>query len=96
MQRCPKCGYRDRVDWSWILCSVAFVLLYFASIFGADRIPTSYRTMVFAARFAAFLLFMAGTVWKGLRNKRDRDEYLKLNPSVTDRVKAHIRPTPSQ
>ena len=80
------------MDLPWILSALAFLLLYSASVFALDHAPMSYRIM----GFAAFLLFAAGGVWKGFRNKKDHDEYLKLNPSVTDRVKAHIRPTPGQ
>jgi hypothetical protein len=94
MQRCPKCGYRDRMDVPWILSALAFLLLYSASVFAVDHAPMIYRIMA----LAAFVLFVAGGAWRGFRNKKDKkdhDEYLKLN-SITERVKAHIRPTPSQ
>jgi hypothetical protein len=92
MQRCPKCGYRDRMDLPWILSAVAFLLLYWAFVFAGGHPPMSYRIM----GSAALLLFMAGGIWRGFRNKKNHDEYLKLRPPVTGRVKAHIRPTPSQ
>jgi hypothetical protein len=89
MQICPKCGYCKGVDWPVILWAGAFWMLYVMFIVS---VPRNYRLM----GSAPFFLFLAGTIWGSLRNTKDRSEYLKLNPSVTERVKAHIRPTPSQ
>jgi hypothetical protein len=92
MQKCPKCGYQERADWPAILWVVAFSVLYLVFIVLPVQVPKSYRL----AGLAAFLLFQAGTIWKTLRDKRFRDEYRKLNPTPTDRVKDHLRPSPSQ
>lgn len=90
MQRCPKCGYRDAVNWPMVFWVVAFGLLYIVFILTSDNAPRSYRL----AGLLAYLLFMAGTIWKNFREGRNRREYLKQHPSPTERVKAHIRPSP--
>lgn len=89
MQRCPKCGYRDRVDWPGILWVLAFGFLYLVFVLTAERAPRSYRFM----GFVAFLLFTAGTGWRALRGQKDRSEYLKLNPPVRERVKNQAEPS---
>jgi len=91
MQRCPKCGYREGTDWLSILCIVAVGLLYVAFILVADGGPRDIRAM----GLAAYLFFIAATIWKGLREKRSRKEYLKLHPPVTERMKSHIKPSPA-
>jgi len=88
MQRCPKCGYREGVDWSALLWALAFMLIVFA----ADYAPRNFRVM----EIVAILIFAAGVMWKGFRNRRDYLGYLKLHPSVAERVKDHIRAHPSQ
>jgi hypothetical protein len=92
MQTCPRCGYSRKVDWPVILWMLAFTVLYLVFMITSDHLAKSYRL----AGFAAYFLFWVGIVWKNFKDKKDHDEYLKLNPSVTDRVKAHITPTPSQ
>ena len=99
MQRCPKCGYRDRVDWPAMLWAVAFYFLFVVFLVATDPIPKGYRLLGVPYRLMwapAFFLFLAGTIWKSLRSIKDRNDYLKSNPSVTERVKAHVRPSPSQ
>jgi hypothetical protein len=101
MQRCPKCGYRDRVDWPAILWRVAFGLLYsmllFEFYFGCEHLPRtrSYRLVELVVGSCSCLLFGFGDTWKRLRDKRDRNEYLKQDPSPTERVKNHIKPQTS-
>jgi hypothetical protein len=68
MQKCPKCGYNDGVDWPVILWVVAFGFLYLVFIGAADFAPRSYRLL----GGAAFTLFSAGTVWKALRDRQRR------------------------
>jgi hypothetical protein len=92
MQRCPKCGYREGTDWPGILWAVAFSVLYLVFIVVPDHLPKSYRF----AGLVAFLLFQAGTVWKARREKKYRDEYLRLNPGPAERVKNHLKASPSQ
>ena len=92
MQRCPKCGYREGTDWPGMLLEAAFFVLYLVFIVLPDRVPRGYRFAV----LAAFVLFQTGTVWKGKRERKHREEYLKLNPPQTEHVKAHIKPSPSQ
>jgi hypothetical protein len=89
MWSCPKCGYREKVDWPAILWAVAFTVLYLVFRVTSDHLAKSYRVV----GLAAYLLFWVGNVWKYFKSKKDHDEYLKLNPSVTEGVKAHIRPT---
>jgi len=94
MERCPKCGHREGVDWPAVLCAVAFSILYFVFTFAEYEYhaPKGYRLV----GFAAMLLFIAGNGWRQSRNKRDRREYLKLHPPITERVKDHLKASPSQ
>jgi hypothetical protein len=93
MKRCPKCGYREGFDWPSLLVGLAFLFLYamFTVVVG-DYIPKNYRWMV----MLALLLFLAGEFWKSRREKKCHEEYLKLNPPSTERLKAHIKPSSSQ
>jgi len=86
MQRCPKCGYREGVDWLSILWILAFTFAS-CSFYG----PKSYLL-----RAVASLLFAAGIFWRAVRDSRNYHEYRKLHPIPTDRVKDHLRPSPSQ
>jgi hypothetical protein len=93
VQRCPNCGYREKYDWPAMLLVVAFGVLYIVFIASVELVPRSYRL----GSFAAFLLFLVANTWNGLRNNRNQREYLKLHPpAVTERVKDHIRISPSQ
>ena len=89
MQRCPQCGYREGTDWPGILGTVSVATLYCVFILG-DVTPPSLRLL----GLIAYLVFLAGTWWRVSRDKRNREEYLKPHPSVTERVKDHIRVTP--
>ena len=71
MQRCPKCGYREKYDWPAILTVMAFGLLYvaFVALHGAKN----YQLL----GLVAFLLFLGAGAWNMLRNEKNRREYLK-------------------
>jgi len=70
---------------------LAFLFL-FAMVVVGDYIPKNHRWMV----MLALTLFLAGEFWKSRREKKCREEYLKLNPPSTERLKAHIKPSSSQ
>ena len=68
MQRCPKCGYRDGIDWPWVLAIVAFVVLKLSPEHG------SYRIVGVGATF----LFATAMVWYAIRSLRNyRDTQLR-------------------
>jgi hypothetical protein len=56
-------------------------------MFSADQTSKGWRLIA----MVAVLLLSAGNVWRGFKNKRNRDEYLKLHASPTQRVKDHLR-----
>jgi hypothetical protein len=91
MHQCPKCGYREGTDWPGILWVLAFTALYVIFIIVPDHVPMSYRF----AGLLAFFLFQAGTFWKARREKKNRDEYLKLNLGPAERVKNHLKTDPA-
>ncbi len=91
MQRCPKCGYRE-IDWPGLLIVVAFGFLYVVFIVTADFAPRNYRLV----GSAAFVVYLIAVVWNGIRNARNYREYRRLHPTPTDRVKEHLKPSPSQ
>ena len=74
MQRCPKCGYRERYDWPAILSVIAFGVLYMVFTAVAPQVSRSYRV----SALVAFGLFLAANVWNMLRNEKNRREYLKV------------------
>ena len=74
MQRCPKCGYREKYDWPAILWIVGILYLVFIST-GAPR-GLRFTGLV------AFLLFLVASVWNMIRNERNRRDYLKSEASL--------------
>jgi hypothetical protein len=56
-------------------------------IISADNTPKSWR----AIGLVAYLTFVIGGLCRGMKGKRNRDEYLKLHPSPTQRVKDHLK-----
>ena len=74
MQRCPKCGYRERYDWPAMLSVLAFALLYLVFVAAAPHVSRSYRLLA----LVAFVMFMAASAWNMLRNERNRREYLRV------------------
>jgi hypothetical protein len=91
MQRCPKCGYREGTDWPWILCVVAVSVLYIAFVLAADQQLKSVRL----TGVLAYVLVAAAATWRGLREKRNRKLYSELHPSPTERLKGHIKASPT-
>ena len=79
MQRCPKCGYRERYDWPAMLSVVAFGLLYMVFTAVAPQVSRSYRLWA----LVCFGLFLAANAWNMLRNEKNRREYLKVESMST-------------
>jgi hypothetical protein len=73
VQRCPKCGYREKYDWPAILSVIAFCVLYVG--FGGMEEHVSRNNRLVG--LGAFLLFLAASAWGMLRNEKNRREYLK-------------------
>jgi len=92
MKRCPKCGYKEGIDWPYVLEVVAFGFLLMVFILTADFAPRGYRL----AGLAAFFLFTIAGTWSGIRSARNDREYRKVHPTPVDRVKDHLKPSPSQ
>jgi len=65
MQRCPKCGYTERVDWPGILGVIAFALLLLVWILGNYE-PRELRGW----GVVALILFSASSVWRALKLKK--------------------------
>ena len=86
MQRCPKCGYREGVDWPRGLCGVAFFGLCAPFIFGGNYFPRSLNLVW----IAALVIFSFGDYLRIRREKRNEREYLKAHPSPAERLKSHI------
>ena len=84
MQRCPKCGYRERYDWPAILSVIAFGLLYMVFTAVAPQVSRGYRLLA----LVAFVMFMAASAWNMLRNEKNRRKYLRV-----ESVKAGHRPS---
>ena len=74
MQRCPKCGYRERIDWPGILGVLAFGLLYVVWMLG-NYSPRELRGL----GLAAMVLFVIASIWKVLRIKACRSS-VESNP----------------
>lgn len=88
MQKCPKCGYNEGVDWPTALMIASCSALYIAFLLGTDEAPKGLRMF----GLASYLVFSVGTAWKASRKKRAHDEYLRLHPGPAERLKAHIKP----
>ena len=86
MQQCPKCGYKEGIDWPGILWVISFFALYLLWVLGDYR-PREYRWV----GLGAFLLFNVGFAWMLIRGARNYREHRKLHPPITERVKDHIR-----
>ena len=75
MQRCPKCGYRERYDWPTVLWVVSWGIVGLALILSEGYLPRIYRIWVVTVWLVGVLLFSAGTLWKVYRNKMDDLQY---------------------
>ena len=71
MQRCPRCGYREK-DWPSILIDVAFGTLWCVFM-----MTSGHTLMNLIVGLAAFCTFVAAGTWRGLRDKRNGREYLR-------------------
>jgi hypothetical protein len=92
MQRCPKCGYREGLDWPWILSYIAFAFLDIVFTSSRVHMPRTYWML----GTAACALFLTAMAWREFRNRRTRREYEKLHPPITERLKDHLKTSPSQ
>lgn len=79
MQRCPKCGYRDAIDWPAILGFFAFAILYAVFLMAVE--PSNQNLRVVA--LAAWLVFLAAFLWREMRKRKDELEYFKDHPPAT-------------
>lgn len=70
------------------LWGLAFFVLFVMGFLDEDISTRTREWMV----LASFFLLMVGTIWRGIRTKRNEREYLKLHPPVTERLKDHFRP----
>jgi hypothetical protein len=75
MQRCPKCGYRQRLDWPSVLPGISFCILYVLLMLTEGYLPRVYRIWVDVICFLAFLLFLTGTWWRGYRARMEEIEH---------------------
>jgi hypothetical protein len=64
MQKCPKCGYRERRDWPTILRGLFFYGLCGALILGASR---RFRLIA----LGAMVLFSLVQLWESSRSGRN-------------------------
>jgi hypothetical protein len=75
MQRCPKCGYRDRFDWPAALWAISCGILYLTLLFTEVDVLKISRMWVFVIGFFGFLLFFAGTMWRAYRSRMEDAQY---------------------
>ena len=87
MQNCPRCGYREGVDGPSVLLVIAFGIVYLAFVLAGNSVPMRYRE----AAFVAFFMFLAAGMWRSLKAARNRRDYQKLHPPITERLKDHVR-----
>ena len=80
MQKCPKCGYNEGVDWPGILLIAAFGLVSFTGGFDVPRIAR-------LGSGVSWLLFAAAIIWRSAREDKNRVEHLKLHPPDAERAK---------
>jgi hypothetical protein len=81
MQKCPKCGYNEGLDWPAVLMIVAFVLVSVA----AGGSGASKRVQLSIA--AGMFLFAASMFWRAARDDKNRVEYWKSHPPDRERPK---------
>jgi len=85
MQRCPKCGYRQRLDWLGIVPRVSVCILFLLVMFIGNYAPGGYRMLVVVIGGLAFLLFVFAVWWKEHRDRMEeidnerRQQLQKLN-----------------
>ena len=82
MQKCPKCGYNEGLDWPGILMILAFCIV---TIVGGI---SGVKSVQLSAAVGMFLL-TASTFWRMVRQDRNRVEYLKSHPVGTERPKGN-------
>jgi len=75
MQRCPKCGYHERFDWSTVPMAISCCILYVTLNLTDGYVPRIYRIWVIVAGLFSFLLFIASALWKGYRDRMEDVKY---------------------
>ena len=75
MQRCPKCGYRERFDWPSMLWVLSCCILYLVVILTEGYVPRTDRIWVITIGFFGFLLYIAGVLWRAYRIRMENAEY---------------------
>jgi hypothetical protein len=75
VHRCPKCGHRERFNWPAMLFSASSGILFVLLMLTEDYVPRSYRIWVIAIGLFGFLLSVAGTLWRGYRDRMEDVEY---------------------
>jgi hypothetical protein len=71
MQKCPKCGYRERFDWASILRTLIFLGLCLVLIFTTSR---EYRLI----GDGAIVLFMSVQLWESSKTRTLNSKLVKL------------------
>jgi Flp pilus assembly protein TadB len=92
MERCPQCGFKEGPDWPDKLAYVAFLILFLA--FGYPAVHLSKTSE--GLKLLAFVLWLSALIWKNSRDRRNKREYERLHPPITERLKDHLSTSPSQ
>ena len=76
MRVCPKCGYKEGINWPAVLWIVAFYSLYFIWMLGDyhPREPRQYG-------LAALMVFNAGVVWNAVRGLKHARQHKQIHPA---------------
>jgi len=80
MQKCPKCGYDEGIDWPSGLLIAAFCLVSVVAGISGPRI-------VQLGCGVGWFLFLAAIIWRSAREDKNRVEHLKLHPPDAERAK---------
>jgi hypothetical protein len=88
MQKCPRCGYDEGVDWPEKLIYLAFAILWVGFAF-----PDHVSRRLELLRIVAMALWLAGVIWKSSRYKKLQREHEKLHQAG---LKDHLKASPSQ
>jgi len=82
MQRCPKCGFNEGVDWPVMLFILAFGILQIAFILALDFVPHVEKLPYKVCGIAAMVVYASGVIWLSLRRNKSYREYKRLQGNV--------------